>query len=109
MAAEMPAGDAGVAQGIGHAMLVPGCAVQDPRLLEIGEGLAVTAGGGVCPPDLVEGTRLTAPVTLGPVDRRGVLGQGKRLLVPAGLLAHLAEFQGRLRDPARIRDVAGCL
>ena len=29
--------------------------------------------------------------------------------MPAGLLAHLAEFQGRLRDPARIRDVAGCL
>ena len=76
-----------MAQRIGHAALVRGGGVQDPCFVEIGEGLAGTGRALVGQAYLVEGFGLAAPVGQRPVDRRGVLGQGMRGLVPAGLLA----------------------
>ena len=81
IAAEMPAGDAGMAQRIGHAVFVPGGTEQNPRLVEVGKCLTVTARAQVSHAHLVEGMRLTAPVGLGPVDRRGIFRQGQHCLV----------------------------
>jgi hypothetical protein len=96
---ELPAGNPGVTQRIGHAVLVPGLVVDDPCFVEIGEGLTGTGGPLVGHAYLVEGFGLAAPVGQRPAERRGVLGQRQRRLVTAGLLAHLTQLQRRLRDP----------
>ena len=103
--AQMPAGDTGMAQGIGHAARVRGGAVQNPCFLKIGERLTGTGGALVSQAYLVQGPGLAAPVGQRPVDRRGFLSQRDRRLVLAGLLAHRAERQRRPRDPGRISDI----
>ena len=98
-----------MAQGIGHAALVRGGAVQNPCFVEIGERLTGTGGALVSQAYLVEGLGLASPVGQRPVDRRGFLSQRDRRLVLPGLLAHRAERQRRLRDPGRIGDITAGL
>src|SRR5262249_60369475 len=77
--------------------------------VHVGGAAAKPTRTEVSRPYVVERSAPPPPVGQGPLDRRGVLGQGKRRLVAAGLLAHLAEVQRRLRGPGRIGGVAGGL
>src|SRR5208283_3368930 len=99
--AQMPAGDTGMAQGIGHAARVRGGLVQNPGFGEIGERLTGTGCALVCQAYLVEGLGLASLVGERPADRGGFLSQGDCRLVLPGLLAHRAERQRRPRDPGR--------
>ena len=107
--AEPPGRDPGMAQGRGHAADVRGALVQGPRLVVIGESLTGPPRPLVGHAGLVESVRFAPPVSQRAVDRGCVLGQGQRHLITAGLLAHLAEFHGRPRDPGRIIQVAAGL
>ena len=80
VAAQMPAGDPGVAQGVGHAVPVPGGAVQDPGLVEVGEGLAGAGRALVGHADLVEGLGLARA-------GRPATGRSPRLPRPGGSAA----------------------
>src|SRR5215831_12217514 len=109
VAPQMPAGDAGMAQRVGHAVLVRGGEVQNPRFIEISECLTGTGRALVGQAYLVERLGLASPVGQQSVDLRRLLSRGKRRLVLAGLLAHPAERQRRPRDPGRICEITASL
>src|SRR5215471_3469760 len=98
-----------MAQGVGHAVLVRGGVVQNPRFMEISECLTGTSRALVGQAYLVERLGLTSPVSQQSVDLRRLLGRGKRRLVPPGMLAHPAERQRRPCDPGRICEITAGL
>jgi hypothetical protein len=73
--AQVPAGNPGVAQGARQAALVRSLLVEEPRLVEVGQGLPGPGRALMRDADLVQGVGLAGPVGQRPVDRRGLLGR----------------------------------